>query len=189
MNEVTQLLNAIEAGDPKAASELLPLVYQELRQLASRELADERAGQTLQATALVHEAYLRLVGPGNADGFTSRHHFFAAAAQAMRRILVELARRKKREKHGGQMRKVDWETVLRRAHTPEPDETLALDEALEQLKEIDPDAASLVELRFFIGLPMSEAAEVLNLPLRSAERTWTFARTWLHRKLTNDSDL
>jgi RNA polymerase sigma factor (TIGR02999 family) len=185
MTEVRRILSAIEQGEPQAAEQLLPLVYDELRRLAAHKLAQETPGQTLQATALVHEAYLRLLG-GEVDGtWQSRGHFFAAAAEAMRRILIELARRKKRGKHGGGWKRVDLETVADVASEP-ADDLEALDAALERLVHIDPTAAQLVKLRYFAGLTMAQAAHALDLPLRSAERNWTFARTWLHRAISRD---
>jgi RNA polymerase sigma factor (TIGR02999 family) len=185
MPDVTQLLAAVEAGDPKAAAELLPLVYDELRKLAAARLADERPGQTLQPTALVHEAYLRLVGGAQPQDWNGRGHFFAAAAEAMRRILVESARRKGRGRHGGDRRRVDLDPSLV-ADEAADDELLALDEALTQLAAIDPPAARLVELRYFAGLTMPEAAEVLGAPLRTAERNWAYARAWLRRAVAGD---
>jgi RNA polymerase sigma factor (TIGR02999 family) len=182
MNEATCILHAIEQGDPRAAEQLLPLVYDELRRLAAQKLAQERPGQTLQPTALVHEAYLRLVGVEMAQQFNSRGHFFAACAEAMRRILVEQARRKRRVKHGGAYRRVDLDGSCLVTEDPE-DDLEALDEALRRLESIDPPAAGLVKLRFFAGLSMPQAAEALGVPLRTAERNWTYARTWLHRAL------
>jgi RNA polymerase sigma factor (TIGR02999 family) len=182
MNEVTRILSAIEHGDPQAADQLLPLVYGELRKLAAERMAREKSGQTLQATALVHEAYLRVVGGNEAQHWNSRGHFFAAAAEAMRRILVENARRKRRVKHGGQFRRVDLDAA--RPVSPDPEDDLeALDEALRRLETTDPPAARLVKLRFFAGLTMPEAARALGVPLRTAERNWTYARAWLHRAL------
>jgi RNA polymerase sigma factor (TIGR02999 family) len=182
MSDVTRILSAIEQGDAHAAEQLLPLVYDELRRLAAQRLAQEKPGQTLQATALVHEAYLRLVGNEQAQQFNSRGHFFAACAESMRRILVENARRKKRLKHGGTHRRVDLDASC--LVSPDPDDDLeALDEALRQLEAADPLAAHLVKLRFFAGLSMPEAAQALDVPLRTAERNWTYARTWLHRVL------
>jgi RNA polymerase sigma factor (TIGR02999 family) len=188
MSEVTRILDAINQGDMHAADQLLPLVYDELRRLAEHRLAQEKPGQTLQATALVHEAYLRLVpSPGGESGgsnqlWNSRGHFFAAAAEAMRRILVEQARRKRRLKHGGYRRHVGLEQALNVAEVP-PDDLVALDEALGHLESIDPVAAQLVKLRYFAGLPMRDAAKALGLSLRTAERNWTYAKTWLHREL------
>jgi RNA polymerase sigma factor (TIGR02999 family) len=181
-SEVTGILSAIEQGDPQAAEQLLPLVYNELRKLAAQKLAQEKPGQTLQATALVHEAYLRLVGE-QGPGWNSRGHFFAAAAEAMRRILVENARRKKRLRHGGGSQKLDLEEVDPAGAAPAED-VLALDEALELLEQKDPGAAQLVKLRYFAGLTMAEAATVLGISLRTAERNWTYARTWLHRAIS-----
>ena len=182
MNDVTRILSAIEQGDPLAAGQLLPLVYDELRKLAAERMAQERPGQTLQATALVHEAYLRLVDVEQAQHWNSRGHFFAAAAEAMRRILVEGARRKRRAKHGGGRQRVDLDEAVCLTSPPVGD-LLALDEVLDRLAQTDPIAAKLVELRFFAGLSMPEAAAVLGLSLRTAERNWTYARTWLHREL------
>jgi RNA polymerase sigma factor (TIGR02999 family) len=182
MNEVTRILSAIEQGEPQAAEQLLPLVYDELRQLAVQKLAQERPGQTLQATALVHEAYLRLVDTEQAQQWNSRGHFFAACAEAMRRILVEQARRKKRVKHGGAYQRVDLDASC--PVSPGPDDDLeALDDALGRLEAADPLAAQLVKLRYFAGLSMPQAADLLGVPLRTAERNWTYARTWLHRAL------
>jgi RNA polymerase sigma factor (TIGR02999 family) len=181
MPEVSRLLSAASAGDPRAAAELLPLVYNELRKLAAARMAEENPGQTLQATALVHEAYLRLVG--SEQPWNGRGHFFAAAAEAMRRILVDTARRKRAEVHGGGRARVDLPDDLAAPESPRND-LVALDQALEKLERHDPIAAQLVKLRYFAGLTMEQAAEVLGLALRTAERNWTFARTWLHRELT-----
>jgi RNA polymerase sigma factor (TIGR02999 family) len=183
MNEVTRILSAIEQGAPLAAKQLLPLVYEELRKLAAQKLAQEKPGQTLQATALVHEAYLRLVDGEKTQQWNSRGHFFAAAAEAMRRILVEQARRKHRLKNGGDRRRVDLDEALSVAEAP-ADDLLALDEALNRFEEADPLAAKLVRLRFFAGLTMPDAAELLGISLRQAERNWTYARTWLHREVS-----
>ena len=184
MSEVTRLLDAAATGDPKAAAELLPLVYDELRKLAAARLAQEKPGQTLDPTALVHEAYLRLVGSDPGPNWNGRTHFFAAAAEAMRRILVEVARRKKAPKHGGGRRRVELPDDL--AQTVEPNDLLLdLDEALGRLQAVDPVAARLVSLRYFAGMTMEEAAAALDLPLRTAERNWTFARTWLYRALSD----
>jgi RNA polymerase sigma factor (TIGR02999 family) len=182
MDAITQVLHAIEQGDPRAAEQLLPLVYGELRKLAARRLAQEQPGQTLQATALVHEAYLRLVGKKDEAHWNSRGHFFDAAAEAMCRILVEEARRKRRPKHGGDRRRVDFEQALSIAESP-ADDILALDEALTRLESADPVGARVVKLRYFAGLSMPETAAHLGIPLRTAERNWTYARTWLHRAL------
>jgi DNA-directed RNA polymerase specialized sigma24 family protein len=207
MSDVTRILSQIDSGDPQAAEQLLPLVYDELRKLAAAKLAHEKPGQTLQATALVHEAYLRLVGgPGvrnqesggseekpatgnlNPDScsltpaFSSRGHFFAAAAEAMRRILVEAARRKGRVRHGGEFQRQDLDVLEPPDEMPTTD-LLAVDEALTRLGAVDPLAASVVKLRYFTGLTMPEVATALDIPLRTAERNWTYAKTWLHREL------
>jgi DNA-directed RNA polymerase specialized sigma24 family protein len=222
MSEITQILAQAEQGDAAAAEQLLPLVYDELRKLAAARLAHERPGQTLQATALVHEAYLRLIGPDRRAGpelsdgarnsevggprseinppiagvqipssnqsrsaigtYTGRGHFFAAAAEAMRRILIERARRRRQVSRGGDRQRVPLEEVAV-ADEP-PHDLLALDEALSRLENHDPVAASLVKLRFFAGLTMPEAAAALDIPLRTAERNWTYARTWLLRELS-----
>jgi RNA polymerase sigma factor (TIGR02999 family) len=187
MTDVTQILSAIEQGDPHAADQLLPLVYHELRQLAAEKLAQERPGQTLQATALVHEAYLRLVDVEQSPHWNSRGHFFAAAAEAMRRILVEAARRKQSRKHGGQRRRVDLDQAEAVAAAP-PDDLLALDEALERLSQHDPVAGKLVQLRYFAALSIEQAAEVLSLSTATAYRHWTFARAWLHAQLAGGKD-
>jgi RNA polymerase sigma factor (TIGR02999 family) len=185
MGEVTHVLTAIEGGDPRAAEQLLPLVYDELRKLAARKLAQERPGQTLEATALVHEAYVRLVGTtpaGAAPEWEGRGHFFAAAAEAMRRILVEKARRRCRRKHGGGLPRVDLE--LADLASPLPDEELlALDEALTRLAAEDPVRARLVRLHFFAGLSNEEAAEALGVSAATAKRYWRYARAWLHREV------
>jgi RNA polymerase sigma factor (TIGR02999 family) len=187
MSEVTRILSAIESGDPSAAGQLLPLVYDELRKLAAQKLSQEKPGQTLQATALVHEAYLRLVGVDELQRWNSRGHFFAAAAEAMRRILVDNARRKQTEKHGGGRRRVnlDQSDALAAAS---PDHLLALDEALERLTRHDPRAAQLVRLHCFAGLTVEQAAEVLELSRTNAYRIWTFARAWLHSQLAGNDE-
>jgi RNA polymerase sigma factor (TIGR02999 family) len=185
MNEVTQILNELERGEKQAANKLLPLVYDELRKLATQKLAQEKPGQTLQSTALVHEAYLRLVGPANVDGFASRCHFFGAAAEAMRRILVEGARRKGRLKHGCGHQRVDLESCCLVSAAP-PLDLLALDEALSRLAETEPAKVELVKLRFFAGLTMPEAATALDISLATTERYWTFAKSWLYAELAND---
>jgi RNA polymerase sigma factor (TIGR02999 family) len=185
MTEVTRILNALAEGDPHAANQLLPLVYDELRRLAGQRLAREAPGQTLQATALVHEAYLRLVDAGQAPHWNSRGHFFAAAAEAMRRILVEQARRKQRVRHGGGRARIDLDEECAVVQPPS-DDLLALDEALTRLAARDPVRAELVKLRFFAGLTMPEVAEALGISLATAERYWTFARTWLYAELTEE---
>ena len=179
MNDVTRILSAIEEGQARAADQLLPLVYDELRRLAAHRLAQERPGQTLQATALVNEAYLRLVGPGHDQRWDSRGHFFAAAAEAMRRILVENARRKGREKHGGARGRLylDLDDL---SDSGSPQEILALHEALEQFAVHDPLKAKLVELRFFGGLTLEESATCLGVSLSTADRAWRYARAWLY---------
>jgi RNA polymerase sigma factor (TIGR02999 family) len=182
MADVTQILNAIEQGDPHAASQLLPLVYDELRRLAAEKLAQEKPGQTLQATALVHEAYLRLVDVEKTQHWNSRGHFFAAAAEAMRRILIDRAREKLSLKRGGNRKRVPLEEVDPPTGTP-PEDLLALDEALEQLTRLDPMAGQLVKLRYFAGLSVEQAAKTLNLATATAYRHWTFARAWLHRQV------
>jgi len=182
MSEVTRILSAIEQGDPSAPEELLPLVYDELRKLAAARMASEPAGQTLQPTALVHEAYLRLVG-GEERAWDSRGHFFAAAAEAMRRIVVETARRKKRAKHGGGRERVEVELADLPTRLP-PDDLLALDEALGQLEQLDPVKARLVTLRYFAGMTIEQAAAALNISRVTAHRYWTFARAWLHQQMT-----
>jgi RNA polymerase sigma factor (TIGR02999 family) len=182
MAEVTQILNAFEAGDPKAAAELLPLVYEELRKLATARLADEKPGQTLQATALVHEAYVRLVGGEQPQDWNGRGHFFAAAAEAMRRILVEAARRKGRDRHGGGRARIDLDAVEVAADEAD-DRLLAIDEALTVFAAEDPAAAEVVKLRFFAGLTAQQAADALDISLRTANSHWAFARAWLFRRL------
>jgi RNA polymerase sigma factor (TIGR02999 family) len=180
MSEVTHILSAIEQGDARAAEQLLPLVYDELRKLAAQRLASEKPGQTLQATALVHEAYLRLVGD---QQFDNRGHFFAAAAEAMRRIVVETARRKQRAKHGGGRERVEIELAELPTSLPS-DDLLALDDALGRLEQIDPVKARLVTLRYFAGMTIEQAAEALNISRVTAHRYWTFARAWLHQTMT-----
>jgi RNA polymerase sigma factor (TIGR02999 family) len=182
MSDVTRILSAIERGDRQSADELLPIVYDELRTLAAQRLNHERPGQTLSATALVHEAYLRLVGPGNAQGWASRGHFFAAAAEAMRRILVNRARDKNRQKRGGGFRRIDLDQVESVLETAD-DELLALDEALEHLAVEDNVAAELVKLRFFAGLTLRDTAEAMGLSQRTAERQWAYAQAWLYDRL------
>jgi RNA polymerase sigma factor (TIGR02999 family) len=182
MNDVTRILSAVEHGDPTAAEQLLPLVYDELRRLAAQRLAQEKPGQTLQATALVHEAYLRLVGPQD-PGWNGRGHFFAAAAEAMRRILVERARRKRRLKHGdGRSRQDSDLDDLAGPDTRDPLEVLAVHEALDQLAEKAPRKAELVKLRYFLGCTMAEAAQVLGIAQSTAEEDWTYSKAWLRRR-------
>jgi RNA polymerase sigma factor (TIGR02999 family) len=182
MKEVTRILSAIEQGDAHAAEQLLPLVYDELRRLAAQRLAQEKPGQTLQATALVHEAYLRLVDTDKAQHWNSRGHFFAAAAEAMRRILVQNARRRSRPKHGGGRTRVEMDN-LEIAAPERSDELLALDEALSQLAAVDAQAAELVKLRYFAGCTVRQAAEVLGVSPRTADSLWAYARTWLFQKI------
>ena len=186
MTEVTRILSAVEHGDPAAAEQLLPLVYDELRHLAAQKLAQEKPGQTLQATALVHEAYVRLVGSGDAadrdQHWDSRGHFFAAAAEAMRRILIDRARQKRSQKRGGARKRVDVDAIDL-ATTAPPDQLLALDEALVKLSRGDPAAARLVELRYFAGLTVDEAGKALGISTATAYRHWNYARAWLHGEL------
>jgi RNA polymerase sigma factor (TIGR02999 family) len=179
MSEVTRILSQIDSGDPQAAEQLLPLVYDELRTLAAAKLAQERPGQTLQATALVHEAYLRLVDSETTQKWGSRRHFFAAAAEAMRRILVEQARRKGRIKRGGERVRLNLDDVDA-ACTARPDEMLLIDEALDCLAQEDCEAAELVKLRYFAGLSIADAAESLGISRSAAYEHWTYARAWLH---------
>lgn len=186
MSEVTQILDRLGRDDTQASEKLLPLVYDELRRLAAHRLAGESPGQTLQATALVHEAWLKLAGGEAARRWNGRTHFFAAAAEAMRRILVDNARRKRSVRHGGELQRLDLEQI----QVPEPvrdeDELLAVHEALDELAALDPRKAELVKLRFFVGLTFAEAAEVLGVSEITAKRDWAFARAWLYRK-ANDS--
>ena len=186
MNEVTRILNAIEQGDSHASEELLPLVYDALRRLAAEKMAQESPGQTLQATALVHEVYLRLVDTKKAQKWDSRGHFFAAAAEAMRRILVEQARRKRSGKHGGQRTRIDLDELLVVGDEPRED-LLELDELLEQLAGVDPRAAELVKLHFFGGLTGEQTAELLDISPRAADLLWAYARAWLFEKLQRES--
>jgi RNA polymerase sigma factor (TIGR02999 family) len=181
-SDVTRIITAAEAGDPNAANELLPLVYDELRRLAAQRLRQERPGQTLQATALVHEAFARLVGGNSAPDWNGRSHFFAAAGEAMRRILVEQARRKKSAKRGGGWQRVDLDSACAVSDSPSLD-LVALDEALAKLTVDHPDKADLVKLRFFAGLTMPEVAAALGISLATAERHWAFARGWLYAEL------
>lgn len=180
MSELTRILAAIDRGEPESANELLPLVYDELRRIAGAKMASEAAGHTLQPTALVHEAWLRLVG--SPSGWENRAHFFGAAAEAMRRILVDHARRKRSQKRGGgvQPEELNESAVVL---TAPPDELLAVHEALDQLAAEDPQAAELVKLRYFVGMTMEEAANAMGLPKRTAESVWTYARAWLSRAI------
>ena len=183
MSDVTRILSQIESGDPSAAEQLLPRVYNELRKLAAAKLAQEKPGQTLQATALVHDAYIRLVDGEQARHWNSRGHFFSAAAEAMRRILVDQARRRKAAKRGGEAQRLELhESAIVTGHPS--DELLAVDELLDRLAEIDPAAAKLVKLRFFVGLNMSEVADALGISVRSAHDIWVYARTWLRQKIS-----
>lgn len=184
MSEVTRILDRVQQGEAKAAEELLPLVYEELRRLAGQKMAHEASGQTLQPTALVHEAWLRLVG-GQSPNFEGRAHFFAAAAEAMRRILIENARRKSRLKRGGQWERVNLEDIQVAIET-DPATLLGIDQALEKLAREHPEKAELVKLRFFAGLTLPEAARAMNLSETTAKRYWTFARAWLHAELAED---
>jgi len=181
VSDVTRILDAIEKGDSQAADQLLPLVYDELRRIAAYKMAQEAPGHTLQPTALVHEAWLRLVGDGNPK-FQGRAHFFGAAAESMRRILVDLARRKRSLKRGGGAERQELHESILVLSAP-PDELLAIDEALGKLETEDPPAAELVKLRYFVGMTMEEAASALGLAPRTAERLWTYAKVWLRREL------
>jgi RNA polymerase sigma factor (TIGR02999 family) len=177
----------MDAGDPRAADELLPLVYDELRKLAAARMAQEKPGQTLQATALVHEAWLRLAGDDAQKVWNSRGHFFGAAAEAMRRILVEAARRKSRIRHGGELERVSVEGVEIAAPIPE-DRLVRVSEALDELEREAPEAAQIVKLRYFAGLTQEQVAETMNLSLRTAERHWTWAKAWLFRRMKAQDD-
>ncbi len=183
MSDVTRILNAIQRGDAKATDELLPIVYEELRLLAAQKLSGEPRGQTLQATALVHEAYVRLVGDGSRN-WDGRAHFFAAAAEAMRRILVERARRRRSIKHGGDLQRVELNEAWVPADGPNED-LLALDIALDKLAREDPDLAELVKLRYFAGLTLSQIAEIRGVARRTVDRHWALARAWLFREVTD----
>lgn len=186
MSDVTQLLNAIDAGDHRASDQLLPLVYEELRKLAAAKMAQEKSGQTLQATALVHEAWMRLAGTDEPKAWNSRGHFFGAAAEAMRRILVDRARQKARLRHGGRLERVDLEQVTL-ATEDSSDTVLAMNDALDALARESPQKAEVVRLRYFIGLENREIASVLGISLSTVERSWVFARSWLHRELKRKS--
>ena len=184
MTEVTRILTAIEGGDPRAADQLLPLVYDELRKLAAKKLAHEKPGQTLDATALVHEVYMRLVDGEKVKRWNSRGHFFAAAADAMRHILVDNARRKRRTKHGGDRQRIKLNEYLP-DHPTNSEQILALDEALRRLAGQDPEAAAIVRLRYFTGLSVEDAAQAVGISRASAYRHWTFARAWLMEELSS----
>jgi RNA polymerase sigma factor (TIGR02999 family) len=186
MSQVTRILNAIEQDDPHAAEQLLPLVYDELRRLAAQKLAQEKPGLTLQATALVHEAYLRLVDVDQAQAWNSRGHFFAAAAEAMRRILVENARRKQGLKHGGARQRVNLDEAASVVQEPAED-LLALNDALDRLAEEDPKKADLVKLRYFTGLSVQEAADALGISRATADRYWAYAKVWLYCALSGET--
>lgn len=185
MSDVTQLLDAIDAGDSRACTDLLPLVYDELRRLAANRMAQEQPGQTLQPTALVHEAWLRLVGDQN-PRFEGRGHFFAAAAEAMRRILIDRARQKLSLKRGARAERVNLDE-LEVAVAADDDTLLAVDEAMAKLAQEDPDSAAFIKLRFFAGLTNAEAAQALGIPERTARRHWSFARAWLYRELRREA--
>ncbi len=187
MSEINRLLQRIDKGDSQAAEKLLPLVYDELRKLAAQKMAQEAPGQTLQATALVHEAYLRLVDVDKVQRWDSRGHFFAAAAEAMQRILVENARRKQRLKHGGQFERVEIE-IADLPTRMAPEELIALDEALEKLRQEDPIKSKLVTLRYFGGMTIEQASEVLGISRVTAHRYWTYVRAWLHQQITGGSE-
>jgi RNA polymerase sigma factor (TIGR02999 family) len=187
MSDVTRILPAVEQGDPLAAEQLLPLVYDELRKFAAAQMAAEAPGQTLQATALVHEAYLRLVGPDAGQAWNSRGHFFAAAAEAMRRILVEQARRRGRLRHGGGRQRIDLEDVPT-AEDDRADDLLALDAALDALARYDAQKAEVVKLRYFAGLTIEETAACLDVSPATAKRLWAVARAWLYRHLSAGGD-
>jgi RNA polymerase sigma factor (TIGR02999 family) len=186
VNDVTRILNAIEHGDPQAADQLLPLVYVELRRLAARKMAREAKDHTLQPTALVHEAYVRLVGPGAERKWDSRGHFFAAAAEAMRRILIENARRKRSAKRGGKLARRELQEDDAVVEPAEHDNLLALDEALTKLAVAEPELAQLVELRYFAGLTVEQAAQSLGVSPRTAKRNWAYARAWLRREMDRE---
>lgn len=187
MTDVTQILEQIEQGDPSAAERLLPLVYEELRKLAAAKLAHEKPGQTLQATALVHDAYIRLVDVEQAQRWNSRGHFFAAAAEAMRRILVENARRRRSLKRGGDLQQED--RLLAQIAAPDvKHDLLVIDEALERLEQLDEQAATLVKMRYFTGLTVPESAEAMEISVRSAERLWTWSKAWLYSELRSSDE-
>ena len=184
MTDITRILSQIEQGDPSAGEQLLPLVYDEIRKLAAAKLAQEKPGQTLQATALVHEAYLRLVDVEKAQHWNSRGHFFSRAAEAMRRILIDRARRKQRPKHGGNLRRVDLDTVFP-ANDAAPDALLAMDEALVKLAQQAPEKAELIRLRYYTGCALAEAAMAMGVSYATAKRYWTYTRAWLYSELVD----
>jgi RNA polymerase sigma factor (TIGR02999 family) len=186
MSEVTRILSAIEQGDPHAAEQLLPLVYEELRKLATQKLAQEKPGQTLQATALVHEAYIRLVDADEGQQWNGRRHFFAAAAEAMRRLLIDQARHKQSQRQGGGRRRQDIDHLQIAAPEPSLD-VLAVNEALEGFEKVDPLKARLVKLRYFAGLTIPQAADALGISSTTADRYWSYARAWLHAELKKDA--
>ena len=185
MGDVTRILSAIDRGDPGATEQLLPLVYEELRRLAAQRLSRERAGQTIQATALVHEAYLRLVDAENGSVWNSRGHFFGAAAEAMRRILIDRARKKQRPKHGGDRRRLELNAAFP-ANDATPDALLAIDEVLEKLDRRFPDQARLVKLRHYAGLSLLQAADAMGISAATAKRHWSFARAYLYNELIDE---
>jgi RNA polymerase sigma factor (TIGR02999 family) len=187
MSDVTRILSQIEQGDPRAAEQLLPLVYSELRKLAAVKLAQEQPGQTLQATALVHDAYIRLVDVEKAQHWDSRRHFFSAAAESMQRILIENARRKKRLKRGGKLERADLPDVPEIEHAP-LDDLIDLDQALRKLGLEEPEKAEVVKLRFFTGLPLEEISQILGISVPTIKRHWRYARAWLHKEMHQDSD-
>jgi RNA polymerase sigma factor (TIGR02999 family) len=183
MSDASQILEAVERGDPQAASQLLPLVYDELRRLAAHKVATERPGLTLDATGLVHEAYLRLIGGEAQQSWKGRGHFFAAAAEAMRRILIESARRKGRIRHGGGKQRLAFDDAHIGAEAPD-EQLLALDEALDRLAAEEPEVAEVVKLRYFVGMTIEQTAEILGISVRTANRHWAYARAWLYAQLT-----
>jgi RNA polymerase sigma factor (TIGR02999 family) len=187
MSEITRILGSIQRGEQHAAEQLLPLVYEELRRLAIENMAHEKSGQTLQATALVHEAYLRLVDTEKAQQWDTRGHFFVAAAEAMRRILVENARRKRRIKHGGGVRRVELDEDIPAAAEEPVEDVLAVDDALKELAGQDARTAELVKLHYFAGLTIEQAAEILGISPRTAYRSWSYARAWLYRRLASST--
>jgi RNA polymerase sigma factor (TIGR02999 family) len=186
-SDVSQILQAIENGDRQATSQLLPLVYEELRRLASQKMVQEKSGHTLQPTALVHEAFLRLVGPGDKPSWDSRGHFFAAAAESMRRILIESARRRNAEKRGGDLRRQELNDDVATIDCSDADSLISLDEALVKLAATDADLAKLVELKYFTGMTVEQSAEVLGVSPRTVKRNWAYARAWLKREIEGQS--